>query len=417
MYKRRTLNNGIKVIYEHIPYVKSISIGVWIKSGSRYENTCNNGVSHFIEHMLFKGTKNRSSKQISEEIEALGGQLNAFTSRESTCYYVKILDAHYDTGIDLLSDMIINPTFSNEEIEKEKSVILEEISMYEDLPEDLVADIQFDSIWKDNTLSYPILGTEGTVSNFTRDMVVDYYKSRYTPCNTVISVVGNFNEKDLLDKINCCFSTWDNKTDIDLKEDIPTLHKKVAVKNKPIEQVHVALTLKGYESGSKELYSLLAVNNYFGSGTSSKLFQSIREDKGYVYTIYSFPSSYKNSGIITIYFACNPVYLNDALELIKSEMKEIYINKIPSSEINKLKEQLKGNYILGLEGLSNTMFGIGKAELMLGKVNTPDEILEKIDSITKDDIDKTIEYVFSDGIISLAAVGPNIKQEDLEKFI
>ena len=417
MYKRHTLNNGIKVIYEHIPYVKSISIGVWVKSGSRYENTYNNGVSHFIEHMLFKGTKNRSSKQISEEIEALGGQLNAFTSRESTCYYVKILDAHYDTGIDLLSDMIINPTFSNEEIEKEKSVVLEEISMYEDLPEDLVADIQFDSIWKDNTLSYPILGTEGTVSNFTRDMVVDYYKSRYTPCNTVISVVGNFNEKDLLDKINCCFSTWDNKTNTDFKEDIPTLHKKVAVKNKPIEQVHVALTLKGYESGSKELYSLLAVNNYFGSGTSSKLFQSIREDKGYVYTIYSFPSSYKNSGIITIYFACNPVYLNDALELIKSEMKEIYINKIPSSEINKLKEQLKGNYILGLEGLSNTMFGIGKAELMLGKVNTPDEILEKIDSITKDDIDKTIEYVFSDGIISLAAVGPNIKQEDLEKFI
>ena len=417
MYKRHTLNNGIKVIYEHIPYVKSISIGVWVKSGSRYENTYNNGVSHFIEHMLFKGTKNRSSKQISEEIEALGGQLNAFTSRESTCYYVKILDSHYETGIDLLSDMIINPTFSNEEIEKEKSVVLEEISMYEDLPEDLVADIQFDSIWKDNTLSYPILGTEGTVSNFTRDMVVDYYKSRYTPCNTVISVVGNFNEKDLLDKINCCFSTWDNKTNTDFKEDIPTLHKKVAVKNKPIEQVHVALTLKGYESGSKELYSLLAVNNYFGSGTSSKLFQSIREDKGYVYTIYSFPSSYKNSGIITIYFACNPVYLNDALELIKSEMKEIYINKIPSSEINKLKEQLKGNYILGLEGLSNTMFGIGKAELMLGKVNTPDEILEKIDSITKDDIDKTIEYVFSDGIISLAAVGPNIKQEDLEKFI
>lgn len=417
MYKRHTLNNGIKVIYEHIPYVKSISIGVWVKSGSRYENTYNNGVSHFIEHMLFKGTKNRSSKQISEEIEALGGQLNAFTSRESTCYYVKILDSHYETGIDLLSDMIINPTFSNEEIEKEKSVVLEEISMYEDLPEDLVADIQFDSIWKDNTLSYPILGTEGTVSNFTRDMVVDYYKSRYTPCNTVISVVGNFNEKDLLDKINCCFSTWDNKTNTDFKEDIPTLHKKVAVKNKPIEQVHVALTLKGYESGSKELYSLLAVNNYFGSGTSSKLFQSIREYKGYVYTIYSFPSSYKNSGIITIYFACNPVYLNDALELIKSEMKEIYINKIPSSEINKLKEQLKGNYILGLEGLSNTMFGIGKAELMLGKVNTPDEILEKIDSITKDDIDKTIEYVFSDGIISLAAVGPNIKQEDLEKFI
>lgn len=417
MYKRFTLDNGLKVIYEHIPYVKSISIGLWIKSGSRFENENNNGISHFIEHMLFKGTKNRSSKRISEEIETLGGQLNAFTSRESTCYYVKILDTHFDTGIDILSDMVINPIFSSEEIEKEKSVVLEEINMYEDLPEDLVADIQFKSVWGENTLAYPILGTSETVKNFTRESILDYYSQRYTPENTVLSVVGNFEEETLIKEIEKKLSTWNSNNAIVITEDAPELLNAVTVKNKPIEQVHIALTLKGLESGSNDLYSLLAINNYFGNGTSSKLFQSVREDKGYVYTIYSFPSSYKNTGMITIYFACNPSYLEDAIRLIKDEINNIYTNKISFEELDIIKEQLKGNYILGLEGVSNIMFGIGKAELILGRVYTTDEVLEKIDALTKDDIDKTIDYIFKDGIISAAAVGRDILEESLENLI
>ncbi|KMT23056.1 M16 family metallopeptidase [Clostridium cylindrosporum] len=417
MYKRYTLNNGLKVIYEHIPYVKSISIGVWIKSGSRFENQNNNGISHFLEHMLFKGTKNRTSKQISEEIESLGGQLNAFTSRESTCYYVKLLDTHFDTGIDVLSDMVINPSFLEEEIEKEKSVILEEISMYEDLPEDLISDIQFKALWGDNTLSYPILGTYDTVSSFSRDIIIDYYSKKYTPTNTVISVVGNFEEDKLISEIEKRFSSWENNNGYKITEDSPVAQGGFLVKNKPIEQVHVALTLKGLESGDKGLYSLLAINNYFGSGTSSKLFQRIREDKGYVYSIYSYPSSYKNTGMFSIYFACNPSCVEDAIRLVKEEISNIYTEKISSSEIEKIKEQLKGSYILGLEGVSNIMFGIGKAELILGRVLTTDEAMEKIDSITKDDIDEVIDYIFKDGIISAVAVGRDIAENDLIKYV
>ncbi|MEG2338259.1 MAG: pitrilysin family protein, partial [Clostridium sp.] len=201
MYKRHILSNGIKVIFEHIPYVNSISIGVWIKSGSRYENKVNNGISHFIEHMLFKGSKNRSSKQISEEIEFLGGQLNAFTAKESTCYYVKLLDNHFKNGIDVLSDIVINPLFTEEDIEKEKSVVIEEISMYEDLAEDVVSDLQSKGIWGENPLAYPILGTYETVSGFTRESILDYYNERYTTDNTIISVAGNFKEDELISEL------------------------------------------------------------------------------------------------------------------------------------------------------------------------------------------------------------------------
>ncbi|MEG0371007.1 MAG: pitrilysin family protein [Clostridium sp.] len=417
MYKRHKLSNGVKVIYEHMPYVNSISIGVWIKSGSRFENEVNNGISHFIEHMLFKGTANRTSKQISEEIELLGGQLNAFTSRESTCYYVKLLDTHFKVGIDVLSDIVLNPIFLEEEIEKEKSVVLEEISMYEDLPEDLVSDLQSKAIWGDNPLSYPILGTYNTVSNFTRDTILDYYLNRYTLENTVISIAGNFDEEQLICELEKKFVDFRSSKCEPTIMDTPEYSKGLIIKNKPVEQVHITLTLKGLESGSKDIYSLLAINSYFGSGTSSKLFQIIREEKGYVYTIYSYPSSYKNKGMYTIYFACNPSYVTDALNLINQEISNIYKNKMSEDELSKIKEQLKGSYILGLEGVSNLMFGIGKAELILGRTNTPNETLEKIDAITKKDIDDTIEYIFKDGIISAAAVGKDLNEDHLKNII
>ncbi|MEF9951218.1 MAG: pitrilysin family protein, partial [Clostridium sp.] len=417
MYKRHILSNGIKVIFEHMPYVNSISIGVWIKSGSRYENKFNNGISHFIEHMLFKGTKNRTSKQISEEIECLGGQLNAFTAKESTCYYVKLLDNHFKNGIDVLSDIVINPLFTEEEIEKEKSVVIEEISMYEDLAEDVVSDLQSKGIWDENSLAYPILGTCETVSSFTKDTILEYYNNRYTIDNTVISVAGNFNEEELIGELECKFKDFQKSQGGNPTDNIPNYSNKVLVKNKPIEQVHVTLTLKGLESGAEGLYPLLAVNSFFGSGTSSKLFQIIREEKGYVYTIYSYPSSYKNAGIFSIYFACNPNYLEDAMSLIKKEIKNIYENKMSEEDIQKIKEQLKGSYILGLEGVSNLMFGMGKSELMLGKTKTPTETLNKIDNITKEDVDNIIEYVFKDGIISAAVVGKDTTVEQIESYL
>jgi predicted Zn-dependent peptidase len=417
MYKRHVLNNGIRIVSEHIPYVNSISIGIWVKSGSRYENTINSGVSHFIEHMLFKGTEIRSAKRIAEEIEELGGQINAFTGKEATCFYVKLLDEHYKVGIDVLSDMIINPKFSVEDIEKEKSVIQEEINMYEDSPEDLVSDIISAATWNMDSLSYPILGTHNTIKNMSKETVCEYFDLRYTPENIVISVAGNFDEEVINKRLEEAFSNWKMNVRSNIMLSAPNINQKIIVKSKDIEQIHIALTLKGIELGNDKLYTLLAINNFFGAGTSSQLFQRIREESGYVYTIYSFPSSYKNCGVFNIYFALNEQYLESAIGLINTEIKNIITTKMTENDIKKAKEQLKGNYILGLESISSRMFSMGKSELMLEKIFEPKEILHKIDAITKDDVFEMIDNIFNEGIFSAAAVGRNINEEKLNKFI
>lgn len=417
MYERYSLTNGIRVVTEEIPYVNSISMGIWIRSGSRYETPSNNGISHFIEHMMFKGTKNRSAKQIAEEIEELGGQINAFTGKEATCYYVKLLDEHIDVGIDILSDMVHNSRYSIEDINKEKGVIQEEINMYEDSPEDLVLDLLALSTWGEDSLSYPILGTENSIGNINRDLLAGYLKSVYTPKNMVISIAGNFKSIELREKLEKSFGGSRSSKINDTLFTSPDINRKVCVRNKDIEQVHVALTLKGIELGNEKLYTLLAINNYFGGNTSSKLFQSIREDKGYVYTIYSFPSAYLNTGIFNIYFALNGQYLDNSIELIKEEMHNILLNKMTDIEIKKAKEQLKGNYILGLESVSSRMFGIGKSELMLQRVHEPREVLSQIDSISKEDVFEVIDRIFGNGILSAAAVGRNIDEDRFKNLL
>ncbi|EYE88188.1 zinc protease [Fervidicella metallireducens AeB] len=417
MYKKFTLSNGIKVVMEHIPYINSISMGVWILSGSRYENEVVNGVSHFIEHLMFKGTTNRTAKQIAEQIEELGGQINAFTGKEATCYYVKLLDEHYKVGIDVLSDMILNPKFSDEDIHKEKGVIIEEIKMYDDSPEDLVMDILSKSTWGKDSLAYPILGYENNIKDLKSKQIKEYFNKTYAPENIVISIAGNFNslviEEELERKFSHLKSGGINKAEFTS----PNINRNVMVKNKDIEQTHVAFSLKGIELGNDKLYTLLAINNYFGGGTSSKLFQKIREEKGYVYTIYSFPTVYKNVGTFNIYFALNEMFLDSAMELILEEFNNIIKFKMTDEEIKKAKEQLKGNYILGLESTSSRMFGLGKAELMLGEVHEPKEILDKIDQIKRDDIEEVIDLVFRDGILSAASVGRNINEDKLQSLI
>lgn len=417
MYKRYTLGNGIRVVTEFIPYVNSISIGVWVGSGSRHENGLNNGVSHFIEHMMFKGTLSRTAGKIAEDIEELGGQINAFTGKEATCFYVKLLDEHIDVGIDVLSDILINSKFSKEDIDREKSVIQEEINMYEDSPEDLVSDLISLATWGEDTLSYPILGTRETINNMTREKIIDYYNESYVPSNMVISVAGNFREDEIINKLESKFMGLSQSAGKNLSLTSPKLGNNVIVKKKDIEQTHVCLTLEGIELGNDKLYTLLAINNYFGGGTSSKLFQRLREEMGYVYTIYSYPSAYKNKGVFNIYFALNENYLPDALKLINEEIHNIRVNKMTSIQIKKAKEQLKGNYILGLESISSRMFGMGKSELMLGKVNEPREILNKIDEISDEDVSEIIDNVFGKGVITAAAVGRKVNDKKFKELV
>lgn len=416
MYTKEMLDNGIRIVTEYIPYVNSVSIGVWIANGSRNENLDNNGISHFIEHMMFKGTLSRTSKEIAESIEEIGGQINAFTGKEATCYYIKVLDSHLDIAIDVLSDMLLNSKISEEDIEKEKGVILEEINMYEDSPEDLVTDILSQTMWPDTSIGYPILGTSHTLKDINKNKIIDYMKNHYTASNTVISVTGNFDKTKLIKLLSDSFSRYD-VTDDNLGYDRPEIKKGVQVRNKDIEQIHLSLGMHGIEIGNEDLYTLMVVNNIFGGGTSSSLFQRIREEKGIAYSIYSYPSSYKNIGVFSIYVGLSPQYVGEAIKLIKEEIEHIKLNSISEKQLQKSKEQLKGNYILGLESTSNRMFGMGKSELLINKIYEPKEILEKIDIIDINDVNRVIAKTFGKGIISAAMVGKSSKNVDIEKLL
>lgn len=412
MYNKYTLDNGLRIVAEHIPYVKSISIGLWIETGSKDETIINSGISHFIEHMLFKGTATRSAKDIADLIDGIGGQINAFTSKECTCYYVKVLDSHYDLAIDLLADMLFHSKFDTIEIDKERSVILEEISMYEDSPEDLAHDLLSHTLFKDHPLGYPILGTEESLNRIDREVLMDYMKTHYIPQKTVISVVGNFDQDQLMKAIEAKFNQWQGE----LREQGPknelTYNYQFNQRVKDIEQTHLCIGFKGVNLGKREQYPLLIVNNILGGSMSSRLFQKIREDKGLAYSVYSYPSFYKEGGLLTIYAGMNPNQLEEVSQLIQEEIALLVQHGLTEDELHKAKEQLKGNYIIGLESTSSRMTSIGKSELLLGRIYSPKEVLQLIDDISMESINEIIAEVLQLDSLAVAVVS-NQEQQDL----
>lgn len=410
MFKKITLDNGVRIVCEKIPYVRSVSVGIWVGTGSRNETKENNGISHFIEHMLFKGTEKRTAKEIAESIDNIGGQINAFTGKECTCYYTKTLDSHIDIAVDVLADMFFHSRFSQKDIDVEKKVILEEIGMYEDSPEELVHDILSEAVWSGNSLGYPILGTQESLEHVTTGSIRDYISSCYTPQNSVISVAGNFDEEKLIALLTRYFSGWKIESRQESVFQPAQFGTDSRIREKETEQVHICVGFNGIEHGNDRLYSLLAVNNVFGGGMSSRLFQKIREEKGLVYSIYSYPSSYQNAGLFTIYAGMNPEHLGKVMELIGQEICEIRKARISLEELEKSKEQLKGNYILGLESTSSRMNSIGKSELLLGWIYTPEEVLHKIDAINMETVTEVIDRIFDINSVSYSAVG-NIKKD------
>jgi len=405
MLNKRTLPNGLRVVSEKIPHVRSVSVGIWVRTGSRNENDKNNGVSHFIEHMLFKGTVKRNAKEIAASIDNVGGQLNAFTGKESTCYYAKALDNHLELVFDVLSDMFFNSLFAKKDINVEKKVVLEEIRMYEDSPEELVHDILTETVWGGNPLGYPILGSKKTLKAIDYDVIKEYTDNNYTPENTVVAVVGNFEEEHLNHLVEKYFADWQARGK--QQANFPRVEFKpgVKAKQKDIEQVHLCIGFRGIEHGSDKLYALLAINNILGGSMSSMLFQKIREKKGLVYSIYSYPSAYQDAGLFTIYAGMKPENYEQVKYYIIEEIKRLHRNGIKEEDLMKSKEQLKGGYILGLESTSSRMNSIGKSELMLGRINTQEEILEKIDSISMEMVHQIIEEVFDLDKMGISAVG------------
>ena len=413
MYKKHVLENGLTIIGEEIPYVKSISLGVWINAGSRIENEEISGVSHFIEHMLFKGTANRTSKQLASEIDNLGGQINAFTSKECTCYYVKLLDSHIDIGIDVLSDMILNSKFNEDDLDKERSVIIEELKMYEDSPEDLAYDLLTENIYKDDPLGMNIIGTEESLKGLDRKKLIEYFNKYYVPNNSVISVSGNFKFDEIVNKIEEKFKNWNrSEVDVDIKK--AEFKSCFLAKNKDTEQVNLAMSLEAVPlENDKEVYALAVINTVFGGSISSRLFQKIREEKGLVYSIYSAQSLYRKCGELGIFASMSNDNLKEVYDCIIEEIKYMKENYLTDKEIKESKEQLKGSYILGLESTSSRMMSIGRALLLNNKVESSDDILKAIDNVDKETVKSVIDKIFNVDKIGVCIVGRDVEEQKL----
>ena len=413
MYKKHVLENGLTIIGEEIPYVKSISLGVWINAGSRIEDEEISGVSHFIEHMLFKGTRNRTSKQIASEIDNLGGQINAFTSKECTCYYVKLLDSHIDIGIDVLSDMILNSKFNEDDLDKERSVIIEELKMYEDSPEDLAYDLLTENIYKNDPLGMNIIGTEESLKRLNREKLLDYFNKYYVPNNSVIAISGNFNFDEIINKIEEKFKVW-KKRDVNVDIKKAEFKSCFLTKNKDIEQVNLAMSLEAVPLESdKEVYALAVINTVFGGSISSRLFQKIREENGLVYSIYSSQSLYRKCGELGIFASMSNEHLKEVYESIIEEIKIMKKYYLTDQEIKESKEQLKGSYILGLESTSSRMMSIGRALLLNNKVESTDDILKSIDNVDRETVKIVIDKIFNLDKLGVCIVGRDVEENKL----
>ncbi len=404
MIKKYTCQNGVRIVLEQIPTVRSVAIGVWIGTGSRNETPENNGVSHFLEHMFFKGTKTRSAREIAESFDSIGGQVNAFTSKEYTCYYAKVLDNHSQFALDVLADMFFNSTFDASEMEKEKNVVNEEIKMYEDAPDDIVHDLLSKAIYQDHPLGYPILGTEETLNSFSRDTLKEYMHHTYTPENVVVSIAGNVPET-FIANVEKLFGSYEAGERVNTPQ-APAFHAETISRKKETEQAHLCLGFEGLSIGNEDVYSLIVLNNILGGSMSSRLFQEVREQRGLAYSVFSYHSAYKDSGVVTIYGGTGAKQLDVLFATIQETLDKLKADGITEKELNNSKEQLKGSLMLSLESTNSRMSRNGKNELMLGRHRSLDEIIQQIDDVSKEGVDKLANTIFTDRY-SVALVSPD----------
>lgn len=406
MYCKSVLPNGVRVISEAIPYVKSVTLGIWVGTGSRSEGQHNHGISHFIEHMVFKGTDHRSAKDIAEAVDEVGGQLNAFTGKEHTCYYIKVLDTHLELALDVLSDMLLASKFDAEDIKREREVVLEEVHMYEDTPDELVHDIHLNHIWTGHALGRNILGTIPAIENFDKKLIQQYYQDFYTPDNIVIAAAGNLSHERLEALAERYFGKMKGKRKQMVASTAPILIPAITIQPKAVEQVHLCLGTTSVPQSSPDIYAVHILNNILGGGISSRLFQSIREDKGLAYSIYSYQTNYSDAGLFTVYAGTRPSNAVQVTELIWHNISDLKAEGITLRELTKTKEQLKGSLLLGLESSSSRMSRIGKMEITLGKYITLDEVVRKIDEVSIEDLQKILADLFKPETLCFTALGP-----------
>lgn len=406
MYRKILLDNGVRVVTEHMPSAKSVTIGIWVNVGSRDEVTGEEGFSHFIEHMFFKGTRTRSAMDISREIDALGGEMNACTGRESTTFYVKVLDRHLHAALDLLSDLFHHADFATKEVEKEKQVVLEEMRMVEDDPEDLVQDLHMAQTHKGHPLGRPILGRTSVIRTLRREQLLRFVQHHYRPPETLISVAGSFKLTDLIRRLNRLFGVT-RKTSRLREERRPSrVHSGVVARRKPLQQAHLCLGMKGLSIDHKDRYGLAALNAAIGGSVSSRLFQEIREKRGLAYSIYSYLSAYSDSGTLTVYAATRPKESVRVLDLIRREIQRVHRQGMEKEELNRIKEQMKGGLMLSLESTQSRMSKLAKDELHHGGHLSLEEMMADIDRISCRQVDSLANDLLASESLSVTALGP-----------
>lgn len=406
MYRKFVLDNGLRVVTERMPALKSVTVGIWVNIGSRDEAPGEEGLSHFLEHMFFKGTRTRSASQISREIDALGGEMNAFTSRESTTFYVKVLDQHLKPAVLLLADLFHHSRFAAKEVEKEKQVVLEEIRMVQDDPEDLVQELHAEQAMKHHPLGRSILGSTKTIRTLTREQLVRYVAQHYHPQETVVAVAGNFNPKELASLLQSGFGASRRPEGARLHRWPSRVSGGLVVRKKPLEQAHVCLGLPGVSLDHKDLYAAYALNAVLGGSVSSRLFQEVREKRGLAYSIYSFLSSYSDSGAFTVYAATRPREAARVAELACREIRRLRADGIGREELERTKNQMKGGLMLSLENSQSRMSRLAKDELHLGRHASLEEMLGEIDRLNGKQLLRLAEDLFDLGRLSVTVLGP-----------
>ena len=404
-----TLPNGLRIIGERIPHFRSVSVGLWMGAGSQFESVQEAGVSHFLEHMVFKGTEKRTARQIAEEMDAVGGQLNAFTAKECTCFYAKVVDEHLPLAMDVIADMAVHPAFDPGEMEKEKGVVIEEIAMSEDTPEDLVHELLMLAHYGDQPIARPILGTEESVSGCSREKLAGYWARMYRPQNAVLALAGNYEWSAVLALAEKLLGSWApeglEKRDCVTNDVKPT----ILTKEKDIEQVHICLGYPAVAMGDERNYDLAVFNSVFGGAMSSRLFQKIREESGMAYTVYSYPNAYTDAGMLSVYAATNPETASAVYDMILEEARLIAEKGLTREEFEMAREQLKAGYILGSESTSARMQSAGRRLLLMNTTRTETEIIDRINAIQFDTVNELTRACLT-APHSVALVGKGVEK-------
>jgi len=383
--QKTVLDNGVTVISEKIESVRSIAVGVWVKSGSRAEKSSENGTAHFLEHMIFKGTRKRSPLKIAQSLESLGGHLNAFTGKEVTCYFGNALDSHLKNTVEVLADIVCHSTFPEKEIDRERTVILEEIKSTKDTPEDYVFDIFQEKIFPKSSLGRPILGEEKTINRLQRDDVLTFWQKNYASENVIISAAGNLKHEKLIKLAEKYFDFNGNRTK-KIKKSVKTATGSTYFIDQPINQAHLCMGGKGIPYISDDRFPLMILNTYLGGGMSSRLFQQVREKRGLAYSVYSFLDFYSDVGLFGIYAGTDPQNLDLLQKVLKVELQRVVEDPIKKGDLNKIKNQLKGNLVLALESTSRRMSRLAKNEIYFGKYIDLDSLITGIDEVQESDV-------------------------------